>query len=110
MNRTVFEGRYLVDLVGSVIKQKDFTKKYMKMDWERLFHLADYHKIANIIYIGMLGASGQIPEKWGARLFERYQESLMYSTSYENSELEILNMLNMHKISATVLESSATRR
>jgi len=110
MNRTVFEGRYLVDLVGALIKQKDFTKKSMRMDWERLFHLADYHKIANIVYIGMLGASGQIPEKWGARLYERYQESLMYSTSYENSELEILTMLNMHKISATVLESSATRR
>ncbi len=110
MNRTVFEGRYLVDLVGSVIKQKDFTKKYMKMDWERLFHLADYHKIANIIYIGMLGASEHVPQKWGERFFERYQESLMYSTSYENSELEILTMLNMHKISATVLESSATRR
>ncbi|WP_049962276.1 nucleotidyltransferase family protein [Oribacterium sp. FC2011] len=110
MNRTVFEGRYLVDLVGSVIKQKDFTKKYMKMDWERLFHLADYHKIANIIYIGMLGASEHVPKKWGERFFERYQESLMYSSSYENSELEILTMLNMHKISATVLESSATRR
>ena len=110
MNRTVFEGRYLVNLVGAVIKQKDFTKKSMKMDWERLFHLADYHKIANIIYIGMLGASEHVPQKWGDRFFERYQESLMYSSSYENSELEILTMLNMHKVSATVLESSATRR
>lgn len=110
MNRTVFEGRYLINLVGAVIKQKDIPKKSMKMDWERLFHLADYHKIANIIYIGMLGASEQVPKKWGERFFERYQESLMYSSSYENSELEILTLLNKHKIAATVLESSATRR
>ena len=110
MNRTVFEGRYLINLVGAVIKQKDIPRKSMKMDWERLFHLADYHKIANVIYIGMLGASEQVPKKWGERFFERYQESLMYSSSYENSELEILTLLNKHKIAATVLESSATRR
>lgn len=110
MNRTIFEGRYLVNLTGAVIKQKEIPKRSMRMDWERLFHLADYHKIANIIYLGMLGASEQVPQKWGERFFERYQESLMYSSSYENSELEILTMLNMHKISATVLESSATRR
>lgn len=110
MNRTIFEGRYLINLTGAVIKQKDIPKRSMRMDWERLFHLADYHKIANIIYLGMLGASEQVPEKWGERFFERYQESLMYSSSYENSELEILTLLNMHKISATVLESSATRR
>jgi len=110
MNRTVFEGRYLINLCGAVIKQKEIPKRSMKMDWERLFHLADYHKIANIIYLGMLGASEQVPSKWGERFFERYQESLMYSSSYENSELEILTLLNMHKIAATVLESSATRR
>lgn len=110
MNRTIFEGRYLINLTGAVIKQKEIPKRSMRMDWERLFHLADYHKIANIIYLGMLGASEQVPEKWGERFFERYQESLMYSSSYENSELEILTLLNMHKISATVLESSATRR
>lgn len=110
MNRTIFEGRYLINLTGAVIKQKEIPKRSMRMDWERLFHLADYHKIANIIYLGMLGASEHVPEKWGERFFERYQESLMYSSSYENSELEILTLLNMHKISATVLESSATRR
>lgn len=110
MNRTIFEGRYLINLTGAVIKQKDIPKRSMRMDWERLFHLSDYHKIANIIYLGMLGASEQVPQKWGERFFERYQESLMYSSSYENSELEILTLLNMHKISATVLESSATRR
>ena len=110
MNRTVFEGRYLINLVGAVIKQKEIPKKSMKMDWERLFRLADYHKIANVIYLGMLGASEHVPQKWGERFFERYQESLMYSSSYENSELEILTLLNMHKITATVLESSATRR
>ncbi|ETP72152.1 hypothetical protein UYO_1847 [Lachnospiraceae bacterium JC7] len=110
MNRTIFEGRYLINLTGAVIKQKEIPKRSMRMDWERLFHLADYHKIANIIYLGMLGASEQVPEKWGERFFERYQESLMYSSSYENSELEILTLLNKHKISATVLESSATRR
>ncbi len=110
MNRTIFEGRYLINLTGAVIKQKEIPRRSMRMDWERLFHLADYHKIANIIYLGMLGASEQVPLKWGERFFERYQESLMYSSSYENSELEILTLLNMHKISATVLESSATRR
>ena len=110
MNRTVFEGRYLINLVGAVIKQKEIPRKTMRMDWETLFRLADYHKIANVIYLGMLGASEHVPQKWGERFFERYQESLLYSSSYENSELEILTLLNMHKISATVLESSATRR
>lgn len=110
MNRTLYEGRYVVNMAGSVLKKTSLAPSNVRMDWERLYHIADYHKIANILYLALLGASERIPQQWGERFFDRYQESLQYSMSYENSELEILTLLNMHKVSAIVLESSATRR
>ena len=80
------------------------------MDWERLFHMADYHGISNIIYIALLGQRESIPEDLGRRFYGRYQEALHYSEIYEKEELRILQLFDDKKLPATVLESSATRR
>lgn len=49
MNRTVYEGRYLIHMVSAVVTQRNNIPSRMNMDWERLFHMADYHGISNII-------------------------------------------------------------
>ena len=78
MNQLLFEGRSLVGIVSSVIRQDDLRVAYSRLDWERMFRLADFHKVSNIVYLGILGKGDSLPDKWRDRFFERYQEALLF--------------------------------
>mgnify|MGYP002510762870 CR=1 FL=1 len=40
MNQFLFEGRSLVGIVSSIIRQDDLKVSYSRLDWERMFALA----------------------------------------------------------------------
>lgn len=109
MNRLLFEGRSLVGIVSSVIRQDDRRVSYSRLDWERMYRLADYHKVANIVYLGLLGYRETVPERWRDRFFKRYQESLAFEENCEEAFKEVLTWLDMREISCTVLASEAVR-
>ena len=55
MNQLLFEGRSLVGIVSSIVRQDDLRVVHSRLDWERMFRLADFHKVANVVYLGVLG-------------------------------------------------------
>ena len=73
MNQLLFEGRTLVGIVSSIIRQDSVRVVYNRLDWEKIYRIADYHNVANIVYLGVLGKGDVLPEKWRDRFFERYQ-------------------------------------
>ena len=105
MNRLLFEGRSLVGIVSSVIRQDDKRVALSRLDWERMYRLSDYHKVANIVYIGLLGYRETVPDKWRDRFFKRYQESLLFGEHCGESLKEVLTWLDMREVSCTVLKS-----
>lgn len=109
MNRLIFEGRFLVNMTGSIMRQDDLRPMHGKLDWERMYRTADYHRIANIIYLGLLGNGERIPERWRERFFERYQESLRFSDVCVSAENEILTLLDMAKVPSIILASCGIR-
>ncbi|MGL5436385.1 MAG: nucleotidyltransferase family protein [Lachnospiraceae bacterium] len=109
MNRLIFEGRLLVNIVGSVIRQDDLRPLHGQLDWERMYRIADYHKIANISYLGMLGNGERISKRWQERFFERYQEALLFDDLCVNAEKEILMLLDMSEVSCIILASCGIR-
>jgi len=86
MDRLIFEGRFLVNLVGGIVRQDDLKAIHSRIDWEHMYRTADYHKIANVVYLGILGNGEKVPERWMERFFGRYQESLSYSDTSEDGE------------------------
>ena len=76
MNQLLLDGHSLVGIVSSIIRQTELHVAYNRMDWERIYRIADYHKVANIVYLGILGYRESVPPKWQERFFTRYQESL----------------------------------
>lgn len=109
MSQVLFEGRFLVSMIGTLLHKGSLNIRYGRMDWERLFRTADYHRVANIIYLGILGNGGRVSERWMNRFFERYQECLIHGDSCEPAEKEILTLLDMEEISCIVLSSSTLR-
>ncbi len=108
MNRVLFEGRFLINMAASVVRQDDLRPIHGKMDWERMYRIADYNRIANLIYIGVLG-NEKVPQNWRDHFFERYQESLRFGDFCEEAEKEILTLLDFKEVPALVLESSSRR-
>lgn len=109
MKQLLFEGRSLVGIVSSIVRQDDRRVAFSRLDWERMYRLADYHKVANVVYLGLLGYREAVPDKWRDRFFVRYQESLQSGERWEESFKEVLTWLDMREISCTVLTSELVR-
>ena len=78
MNQLIFEGRFLVNMAGSIIRQDALSPIRGGLNWEKIYRNADYHRLANMVYIGLLGKNEHVPARWRERFFERYQESLLF--------------------------------
>lgn len=109
MNQVLFEGRFLVNMISTLIHRSPLQVRYGRMDWERLFRASDYHRVANIIYLGLLGNGDRVTERWMNRFFDRYQESLVNGGNCEDAEREILTLLDLQKIPCVVLSSTTIR-
>ena len=103
MNRLIFEGRFLVNMVGGIIRQEDLRVRHSRIDWERMYRIADYHKIANMVYLGLLGNGEAVPGRWPEHFFKSYQESLFYGEVSVEAEREVLMLFDMMKIPCTCL-------
>lgn len=109
MDRLIFEGRFLVNLVGGILRQDDLRAIHSRIDWEHMFRTADYHKIANIMYLGILGNGENVPERWMDRFLGRYQEALQFGDVSEEAEREILTLFDMMEIPCIILSTSRIR-
>ena len=63
-NRVIVEGRFLVNMAGAFIRQDDQRPIRGQLDWERIYRVADYHKITNMVYLSTLGTGKKISPKW----------------------------------------------
>lgn len=109
MNRLIFEGRFLVNMTGSIVRQDALRPVHGRLDWERMYRTADYHRIANIIYLGILGNGEHVQERWQEHFFERYQEALLFGDGCTNAEIEILTLLDMGEVPCIMLASCDIR-
>ena len=80
-NQNFYEGRILVNMAASVMRQDDLKPLHGNLDWERLFRVADYNKISNLIYLAILGNNEKMPERWKTRFYERYSDILKFNES-----------------------------
>ncbi|WP_315505610.1 nucleotidyltransferase family protein [Oribacterium parvum] len=110
MNRSVYEGKFLLNLVGGTLRQDESFPVMRNMNWARLYRIAEYHEITSAVYLGMLSVGARVPALFGERFFQRYQEAVHYGEIYEASELEILSVFQAFKVPAIILESAAVRR
>ena len=109
-NQNFYEDRILVNMAAFVMRQDDLKPLHGNLDWEKLFRVADYNKISNLIYLAILGNNEKIPERWKTRFYERYSDILKFNESCTEGEREILVLLELKKIPVLVLSSSSRRQ
>ena len=102
-NQNFYEGRILVNMAAFVMRQDDLKPLHGNLDWEKLFRVADYNKISNLIYLAILGNNEKIPERWKTRFYERYSDILKFNESCTEGEREILVLLKCYTNVVTVV-------
>lgn len=99
-----YEARYLLSIISSIINQTEIPHSARKLDWENIYKLAAYHKVAHIVYLASLGFDGDIPPKWKDLLHKRYEESLLSQERYKNAAEEVMWKLKQNKIHALLIK------
>ena len=56
MNRSVYEGKFLLNLVGGTLRQDESFPVMRNMNWARLYRIAEYHEITSAVYLGGKGS------------------------------------------------------
>lgn len=98
-----------MNMAGAFIRQDDQRPIRGQLDWERIYRVADYHKITNLVYLSMLGNGKKVPQRWQEAFAERYRQGLQYGEVCKEAEQEILALLDMREISCAILESCEFR-
>lgn len=110
MDRSFYEGKLIVNIVGAIMRQDSlFPVHSRRVSWERVYRMADYHEVANIVYLGILGASEEMEDFWKDKFFDRYRDTLRMNDIYAGEEAAVLGMLDRNEVQCVILSSSAIR-
>lgn len=104
IKREKYEARYLLSIISAIINQTEIPRSVRRLDWENIYKLAEYHKVAHIVYLGILGLEEDIPQKWKQSFHKRYEESLLSQERYKNAAEVVMWQLKQNKIHALLIK------
>lgn len=99
-----YEARYLLSIVSAIINQTEIPRSVRKLNWENIYKLSEYHKVAHIMYLATLGLEEDIAPKWKQLFRERYEESLMSQERFRNAAEVVMWQLKQNKIHALLIK------
>ncbi len=99
-----YEARYLLSMVSAIINQTEIPRSVRRLDWEHIYRLADYHKVAHILYLATLGLDEEIAQKWKTLFREKYEESLLSQERFRNAAEVVMWQLKQNKIHALLIK------
>lgn len=109
MNGRTEEVECLLRMIEAVCNGYEVPQKVRFADWERVYKLADYHKVANLIYLGLIGMEIDITEKTRTKFFERYQEALLIGEKYEKEKNRLLLLCEQSSVHCMLFASYLAR-
>ncbi|WP_367569183.1 nucleotidyltransferase family protein [Lacrimispora sp.] len=101
-----YEERYLMTLLSSVMNQKEAPAPLRYLNWEKLFRIADYHRVAHIVHYGIMGLDEEIPQPVRQRFFDKYLESVHRIERLRSTEKQIETIFEKREIDCFFLSYS----
>lgn len=93
-----YEERYLITLLSSVMNQKESPAPLRNLNWDKMFRLADYHRVAHVVYYGIMGLDEEIPQSIRQRFFGKYLESVHRVERLRSTEKQVQALLERNGI------------
>jgi hypothetical protein len=101
-----YEERYLMTLLSSVINQKESPAPLRYLNWDKMFRIADYHRVAHVVYYGIMGLDVEIPQSIRQRFFGKYLESVHRVERLRSAERQVQTLLERNGINCFFLNYS----
>ncbi len=101
-----YEERYLMTLLSAVMNQKESPAPLRNLNWEKMFRLADYHRVAHVVYYGIMGLNEEIPQSIRQRFFGKYLESVHRVDRLRSTERQVQALLERNGINCFFLNYS----
>uniref|UniRef100_UPI0006CF9410 nucleotidyltransferase family protein n=1 Tax=Clostridium sp. NkU-1 TaxID=1095009 RepID=UPI0006CF9410 len=101
-----YEERYLMTLLSSVLNQKESPAPLRYLNWEKMFRIADYHRVAHVVYYGIMGLDEEIPQSVRQRFFGKYLESVHRVERLRSAEKQVRTLLERNGINCFFLNYS----
>jgi len=101
-----YEERYLMTLLSAVMNQKESPAPLRNLNWEKMFRLADYHRVAHVVYYGIMGLNEEIPQSIRQRFFGKYLESVHRVERLRSTERQVQALLERNGINCFFLNYS----
>nr|WP_288830250.1 nucleotidyltransferase family protein [uncultured Clostridium sp.] len=101
-----YEERYLITLLSSVMNQKESPAPLRNLNWDKMFRLADYHRVAHVVYYGIMGLDVEIPQSIRQRFFGKYLESVHRVERLRSTEKQVQALLERNGITCFFLNYS----
>jgi hypothetical protein len=98
-----YEERYLMTLLSSVINQKESPEPLRYLNWDKMFRIADYHRVAHVVYYGIMGLDVEIPQSIRQRFFGKYLESVHRVERLRSAERQVQTLLERNGINCFFL-------
>ena len=101
-----YELQCLLELLAAVINNDDIPTWQREPDWGKLYKLADYHHVANVLYGPVISINSRRLAKWKDSFEERFHYSVIMRERYQAAEKDLLAALERAKIHCLELEES----
>lgn len=101
-----YEERYLITILSSVMNQKATPEPMRRLNWEKMFRLADFHNVAHIVHYGILGVDEIIPQSVRNRFFEKYLEAVHRANRLRKVEKQLKALLEKEKVNCFFIDYS----
>lgn len=109
-NNRDYELQCILELLAVVVNNEPMPTWQREPDWGKLYKLADYHHIANVLYgpVMPMGSKGLM--KWKDSFEERYHYAVIMQERYRAEENVIMKALERSKIHSMELEEMVINR
>lgn len=104
-SREAHEEDYLLLLISCAVRQEEIPERQKKMhvDWGRVFQLAEFHHVTNLLHYKVLGMDGEQLGRWKTRIHEKYSENVKLQEEYRGLAAELEEKLEERKITGMIV-------
>lgn len=105
-NNRNYELQCLLELLAAVLDDEGIPVWKKLPDWSKLYKMADYHHVANVLYGPMISMDRRRMAKWQDNVEERFHYAVMMQERYRGLKQEFFSIMEKEGIHCMELEET----
>lgn len=103
---TVNEAKYLLSTLEAIINDKRPVPSLNRVNWNTIFRLANFHKIANVLYYAILGSNERMTKDIRRSFYTAFNDALLSYDRIASVQEALFWKFDIEKIDVIVFRGS----